>query len=77
MTPGAASTNSRPEATAICEAAMLGRIGTMQHAVAEFGQVCDLTRAMLENAARAAGGNGCEAASSADICGSVSAIGDG
>ena len=27
---------------------MLGRIGTMQHAVAEFGQVCDLTRAMFE-----------------------------
>jgi hypothetical protein len=48
MMPGAASTNSRPEATAICEAAMLGRIGTMQHAVAEFGQVCDLTRAMFE-----------------------------
>jgi len=48
MMPGAASTNSRPEATASCEAAMLGRIGTMQHAVAEFGQVCDLTRAMFE-----------------------------
>ena len=48
MTPGAASTNPRPEATAICEAAMLGRIGTMQHVVAEFGQVCDLTRAMFE-----------------------------
>ena len=44
MMPGAASTNSRPEATAICEAAMLGGIGTMQHAIAECGQVCDLTR---------------------------------
>jgi len=48
MMPGAASTNSRPEATAICEVAMLGRIGTMQHAVAEFGQVRDLFRTGFE-----------------------------
>jgi hypothetical protein len=30
----------------------------MQHAIAEFGQVRDLTRAMFEKRLRAAGGNG-------------------
>jgi hypothetical protein len=49
----------------------------MQHAIAELGQVAISRTQCSRNAARAVAGNGCEAASSAHICGSVSAIGHG